>query len=141
MSYFPLRLAKWFSFMKSSMKIAYISPHNGLKKFNVVTTYEKIILIFIVLFFFQTGYSFIHHKGNNSYKKKHNNIKSYYFRIKLVMWKRSIDRNIQCSVAKFYIYIYIYVGLTNVSDSPNMSDYIIFPQTRLIWLEGKPPPH
>jgi hypothetical protein len=40
-----------------------------------------------------------------------------------------------------YIFFYIYVGLTNVSDSPNMSDYVIFPQTFLIWLEGKRPPH
>jgi hypothetical protein len=40
-----------------------------------------------------------------------------------------------------HFFFYIYVGLTNVSDSPNMSDYVIFPQTRLTWLEGKRPPH
>jgi hypothetical protein len=28
-----------------------------------------------------------------------------------------------------------------MSDSQNMSDYVIFPQTRLIWFEGKHPPH
>ena len=28
-----------------------------------------------------------------------------------------------------------------MSDSPNMFDYVIFPQTRLIWLQGKLPPH
>ena len=66
-------------------------------------------------------------------------------------WKKtnffmySIRTTSNCINLFINIYIYkctgIYVGLTNVSSSTNMSDYVIFPQTRLIWLEGKRPPH